>query len=448
MVGTIHGESGLGEFYEAFLSFYAATKLPKVDPIAFQSWLETETEIGYSLGGAGGVRFFLDTVRSVELSTVDSVIKVLRHRANKRKQLNDIQALQQLISQKGKKSDEDIAKIAELTDHIRALESDLDYDPLSQTTSPMDIAEFADNLLEIPDFLPTPFKDYNRALGYTDDGGYFRGAVHAIVAMSGKGKSTLSKNLVNFWLDEGYNVLFINYEEAEAHWNRILMTQIIKENVYKRAPEWSQQQKADRVGMFKAKMEEWKDRLVVQHDPPSSYFEDLEIWLRDVHSHGTFKPDVVVIDTIQSLTVRGGGGVRWTEYEKMMMRLERLAREMDAAFILTAQQNTNAQKEKREVIEQQDVGGSISIVQKCSVITVLTEKKLATGDESDDDFLMQLQIPKNRITGATFMYDPPLIRYNDETKSYEDFEMIDEEVYGEAAEVLAADIFGLGDFNE
>ena len=48
---------------------------------------------------------------------------------------------------------------------------------------------------------------------------------------------------------------------------------------------------------------------------------------------------------------------------------------------------------------------------------------------------MQLQIPKNRITGSTFMYDPPLVRYNDAKKIYEDYEVVSEESYVESTEL-------------
>jgi hypothetical protein len=42
---------------------------------------------------------------------------------------------------------------------------------------------------------------------------------------------------------------------------------------------------------------------------------------------------------------------------------------------------------------------------------------------------MQLQIPKNRITGSTFVYDPPLVRYVDARKAYEEYEIVTEETY-------------------
>ena len=39
IVGAIHGQSGIHEFYKAMLSYYHATKREIVDPIAFKSWL-------------------------------------------------------------------------------------------------------------------------------------------------------------------------------------------------------------------------------------------------------------------------------------------------------------------------------------------------------------------------------------------------------------------------
>jgi hypothetical protein len=113
----------------------------------------------------------------------------------------------------------------------------------------------------------------------------------------------------------------------------------------------------------------------------------------------------------------------------MMVRLEKLARDMDCVLIITAQENSNRMKEKREVVQQSDTGGSLAIQQKCAVTIFITEKKLLSGDDSEDDNIMQLQIPKNRITGSSFLYNPPLVRYVDSQKIYEDYEPVTEEDY-------------------
>jgi hypothetical protein len=168
---------------------------------------------------------------------------------------------------------------------------------------------------------------------------------------------------------------------------------------------------------------------MVKHDPDTPYFEDLEKWLRDILGHGKDIPDVIVIDTIQSMFTKGKGKARWGEFEEMMVRLEKLARDMNCVLIITAQENSNRMKEKREVVQQSDTGGSLAIQQKCAVTIFITEKRLVSGDETEDDTVMQLQIPKNRITGSTFVYDPPLVRYVDSRKSYEDYEIVTEESY-------------------
>jgi replicative DNA helicase len=148
------------------------------------------------------------------------------------------------------------------------------------------------------------------------------------------------------------------------------------------------------------------------------FFEDLEKWLRDVLGHGARKPDVVVIDTIQSMFTKSGGKARWGEFEQIMVGLEKLAKDMDAVFIITAQQNITSTKEKREVINQSDMGGSVTITQKSSVVLFLTPVKDATGDETFDESIMQVQIPKNRITGTAFANNPPMLKYRDDIKSY------------------------------
>jgi replicative DNA helicase len=430
IVGTIHGQTGINEFYRAIIGYHHATKLNVVDPVAFKVWLESETDIYSALGGTSGVDTMMEILMSINLSTPDSITKIVKHKANKRKQLDYLQELQILITQKGEKTPKDLARIAQITSEIKDLEGELNYNPLDSVSTANDISKRAEDLLEIPNFLPTQYKSLNRAMGYTDDGGFFKGAVHAIIAPSGKGKSTFAKCLVNNWADQGYRVLFVNFEEAISHWERVLMTQIIGKNVYKESINWTPEQKEYNLKIFKDKLEEWGDRFMVRHDPETPYFEDLERWLRDITGNNERLPDVVVIDTIQSMFTRGGKGKpRWGEFEEMMVRLEKLARDMNCVLIITAQENSNRMKEKREVVQQSDTGGSLAIQQKCAVTIFITEKKLMSGDDSEDDNIMQLQIPKNRITGSTFVYDSPLVRYVDEKKTYEEYEAITEKDY-------------------
>lgn len=421
MVGSPTGNLGINEFYLSLLDFHRRTGLDPVDHIAFKSWLESETELYASLGGEPVVITFLATVLEGELSTPESVTGVLRFRANKRKQLSSLQELQLLVTKKEFKTDEDNQRITYLTDQIRALENEIGYDPLASVVTASDMAESAWDIWDLPDFLPTQFLELNKALGYTEDGGFCKGAVHAVLAESGKGKSTFAKCLANFWADQGHTILYVNYEEAIAHWQRILLTQITGKNVYLGGTD---EEKAHYTKIFQEKMHEWGDRFMVRHDPDTPYFDDLEHWLRDIIGHNERIPDVVIIDTIQSMFMKGGrAGQRWGQFEEMMVRFEKLAKDMHAVFVITAQQNSNMAKEKREVIHQGDAGGSVTIIQKSSVAIFLKEKHLAGGDETDDEYIMECQIPKNRITGGTFKKAPPLVLYNDSTKSYEPYDL-------------------------
>lgn len=428
-VGFLHNQKGIGEFYGALLSFHDLTKLEVVDPMAFKTWIESETNIYNALGGSVGVESMMGILMNLELSNKESVSKVVNHKASKKKQLNYIEELKFLISNKSTKSDQEIERINVLVGLIKDIENESDYNPLDTVTTANQMIDRVDTLLDVPDFMPTQFKSLNRAMGYTDEGGFFKGAVHAIIAASGKGKSTFAKCLVNHWVSSGYRALYVNFEEAQSHWERVLMTQIIGQNVYANADRWSPEEKLKYSNLFKSKLAEWGDRLMVKHDPDTPYFEDLEKWLRDILGYGKDIPDVIVIDTIQSLFTKSKGKARWGEFEEMMVRLEKLARDMNCVLIITAQENSNRMKEKREVVQQSDTGGSLAIQQKCAVTIFITEKRLISGDETEDETIMQLQIPKNRITGSTFMYDPPLVRYVDAKKIYEDYEIVTEETY-------------------
>jgi len=417
IVGAIHGETGIHEFYKAILGFYSQMRIDPIDVTAFRSWLE-ESDIYLALGGEPGVRAFLDLIMDAELSDKRQLLKVLTIKANQRKQLTMLQELQQLVSKKGARSQGEISQITELTEHIRSLENQLDLNPLDFVTTGEDMIFNIDNLLDIPNFIPTQFPELNRAMGYTATGGFFRGAVHGVLAASGLGKSTFCKSLCNFWLDEGYTVLYVNFEEAQGHWERVLFSQIIGHNVYRDAERWTPAEREGYTKVYRDKLEEWGSRLMVRHDPDTPYFDDLEMWFRDIIGHNDILPDIVVIDTIQSMFTKGSNRPRWAEFEQMMVRLEKLAREMDCALIITAQENANRMKEKREVVLLSDTGGSLAIQQKCAVTMFITSLAAVRDDDSIDASLMQLQIPKNRITGGVFSMDPPIVRYDDESKSY------------------------------
>ncbi len=436
IVGINHGQNGIHEFYLALLAYRSATQLSIVDPVGFRNWLESETDIREGLGGNAGVDIIMDVLFSLELSTVDSVVQLIKHKANKKKQIDYLQELQVILNQKGVKSEKDLARISLITSEIRELENQLNYDPLEKLTTAIDISNRAESLLDIPSFLPTQFKSLNRAMGYTNDGGFYKGAVHAIIAPSGKGKSTFAKCLANNWVETGHTVLYVNFEEAVGHWERILMTQVIGRNVYAEAESWTPSERHKYLSMFRSKLEEWGNRLMVRHDPETPYFEDLERWLRDIIDYAE-TPEVVIIDTIQSMFTKGGKGKpRWGEFEEMMVKLEKLARDMNCVLIITAQENSNRMKERREVVQQSDTGGSLAIQQKCAVTIFITEKKLISGDDAEDENIMQLQIPKNRITGSSFVYNPPLVKYVDSRKAYEEYEPVNQEDYDDTSSLL------------
>jgi hypothetical protein len=232
IVGVNNGQQGIYEFYNALLSYAMSTDLPRVDPVVFKSWIQSESNVYEALNGDVGINSLMDIFSQMQLATPEAVVQVLKHKDNKIKQKNYLKELEIILSQKGIKNDEDLARMNLIASQITDLENKINYDPLDGVVTAKQIIDKIDSLLDTPDFLPTQFKSLNRAMGYTNEGGFFKGAVHAIIAASGKGKSTFAKCLVNNWLDCGYKALYINFEEARTHWERILMTQITGKNVF------------------------------------------------------------------------------------------------------------------------------------------------------------------------------------------------------------------------
>lgn len=425
-VGLVHGNKGANQFYIALSSFYDQTGLDPIEPIAFKSWIESESEIHTLLGGNEGLDYFFSELDKVkQLSTPEATTKILKLRADKKRQNEYAAELSALLGKKDQ-TNADKTQIRLLTAQIQAIEDKTNVDPFAGLLTGKDFAEMADTIWDTPDFLPTPFPELNKALGYDEYGGVVKGGVSAVSAPSGKGKSTFTKMLANYWVSEGYNVLVMNYEETKDHYTKLMASQVMGVNVYD-ARRFSEAEKKELSDKFREEMMEWDDRVMVHPSPPTSYYEDLENFLYQLVKTGK-QLDAVIIDTVNSLFMKkSNGGARWNQYEEMMVRLEKLAKELGAAIILTAQENTNRMKENREAVKQSDMGGGITIVQKCVVVMHLVPVTIA--DAIDDDELMEVQISKNRVAGVSGSQNPPKLRYNDESKSFENYDVPSDDLY-------------------
>ncbi len=410
---------GYYQLYTAAVKCHS--EIGDISPDVFDSWLQNYPEIYESLGGVKGYAELVGSLPDGSTANPLSLVKLAHKRLGRTQTIKKLNELQLKLND-DQIDDDSLENLAiEVQDRIRSTRPEQKF----TLRTALEIAENADNLWEDLPFIPTQFRALNEALGYDKDtGGVLRSSILSIVATSGLGKSTLAKSLCNHWLDNGYRVLFINFEETQDWWERVLMTQITKENCLKPLPS---HEASKLTKKFRSKMEEWGDRLMVRHDPDSLYYEDLEAWLKDLyHDHEDKRPDIVVIDTIQSLFTKSGGGARWGDFEYMMVRLEKLAKDMNAVFILTVQQNNNALREGRTTVNQSDVGGSVTIVQKSTVAMLLMPRREEIGLDTDWDSvpssgIIEIHMPKNRITGAQSNNKPPLIQYEDETKTYYEY---------------------------
>lgn len=420
-------ESGKGheEFYRALLAFYDITNSDPVDVVAFRSWLEEQQpEIYNSLGGLDGVTEYLNVVNhEVNLSSSpQTVCTLLRLRSNRQQQRYAVEKLADIVNSPNELQPD---KIDALLEEIRRYTYSDDRSLETVSTGNV-LASRVSDLWDLPSFLKTQFPSLNRALGYSDDGGFVRQSVNSIFASSGQGKSTLAKSLCINWLDEGYRVLYVNFEEPRMHWERILYTQITQCNIYdKDKVSYEDRERYDKL--YRKRLEFWGDRLMVEHDPESLFYEDLEHWIRNVcNTYPDKIPDVIVIDTLPSLFLKSAiKAQRWVQFDGMIARLERLAKELNTVIIVTAQENRDRMKDGRKEVLQSDAGGSLTIVQKSTVAIFITRTKEAVNKDDIDENIMQLQIPKNRVTGMTYSMNPPLVKYVDSTKSYEPYDLSD-----------------------
>lgn len=422
-VGKINQAYGVYQLYKNAINCYET--LGQVDFETFGKWLEQFPELYEKIGGKEAYAELVTELEPIDPSNPITLSKLVNNNYNRLIALRKIDNLRDTLMS-DQSTDEDIdAASSDLQEKIRSAKKKRER--ISFRTA-LTIAQESDDLFDTVPFIPTQFKSLNRALGYDKDvGGVMRGNIYSVVATSGRGKSSLVKAMCNNWLDTGYKVLFVNFEEARDHWERVLMTQVTGHNAYK-AHEKSSAELSSILEQFKSKMNEWGTRFMVRHDPDSLYFEDLEGWLRDLYDNQEQdRPDIVVIDTIQSLFTKSGGRARWGEFEQIMVRLEKLAKDMNAVFIITAQQNSNSLRENRSEINQSDIAGGVTIVQKSSVVMVLmpmqTEIDLDSYGSDGITPIMEIHIPKNRITGTQSNNNPPLVIYDDDLKLYLDYDI-------------------------
>ena len=422
-VGQINNSYGVYQLYKNAINCYE--KVGQVDFEIFGQWLEQFPELYEKIGGKEAYKELVAELEPIEPSKPLALAKLANNNFNRLVALKQLDQLKNAILSDQSTDEEIEAASSDLQEKVRSTKKK--REEIAFRTA-LTIADESDDLFETVPFIPTPFKALNEALGYDKEaGGVMRGNIYSIVATSGRGKSSLAKSMTNHWLDEGYKVLFINFEEARAHWERVLMTQVTKHNAYK-AHDKTSGELSKILETFKSKMYEWGNRFMVRHDPDSLYYEDLEAWLRDLYDNQEDdRPDIVVIDTIQSLFTKSGGKARWSEFEQIMVRLEKLAKDMDAVFILTAQQNSNSLRENRTDINQSDIAGGVTIVQKSSVVMVLipmqTEIDLDSYGSDSITPIMEIHIPKNRITGTQSNNSHPLVIYDDDLKLYLDYDM-------------------------
>jgi len=141
IVGLPTNQVGINEFYKALLAYHHATKLDIVNPVTFKSWLESETDVYSGLGGSVGVDTMIDILLNLEVSDHESITQLIKHRANKHKQLSILQELEFILTQKGEKTPKELARIAEITTEIKNLEVELNYNPLDSVSTANDILE-------------------------------------------------------------------------------------------------------------------------------------------------------------------------------------------------------------------------------------------------------------------------------------------------------------------
>lgn len=123
-----------------------------VDPVVFKNWIQLESNVFEALNGDEGINALMSVLSDMQLASPESVVQVLKHKDNKIKQKNYLKELEIILSQKGLKSDDDLARMNLIAAQITDLENKINYNPLDGVVTAYQIIDKIDSLLDTPDF--------------------------------------------------------------------------------------------------------------------------------------------------------------------------------------------------------------------------------------------------------------------------------------------------------
>jgi len=372
------------------------------------NYIREETD-DYDYLGGPSLKERLVSLSSLDLGSPRNDAKKLKEDASRREMADTLQIAAQLAQERGNDKE-----FSEIMGRLNQLREEITYDPLDGVMQADDLLSSLDTIDQMPDFVPTRFPSLNAAIGYDPQrGGLAKGAVHALVGAPGAGKSTFTISLLTGFLESGQSVAFANFEITESLWVKFFFANCTGCNTL-RMKDYPQGFFERSKEKFSRLMKEWEDRVFIKHSHSSLFYEDIETWIRDVSRDKSI--DVLIVDTLQSLEVGSRKyATRWQAYEHIMMRLERLALDLNVAVLITGQENVNRIKEGRETASISDTGGSVAIEQKSAVVMHL----IVPSDEIVD--WVEIQLTKNRVVGKISDASTIQFQYDDNYKGHREY---------------------------
>lgn len=205
------------------------------------------------------------------------------------------------------------------------------------------------------------------------NGGMQKGQLALLIAKTGAGKTTLATIIANHSARCGKKVMQISFEEKTveiANKHYAVMSKMYTNQI-------NTASKEQLIGAMDVEIKDKvRDNLrIVQMPTESTQVEDIKNKILNYRINYGFNPDLIIIDYFSCLQKSSNKNVEysneWKAAENAMRKLERMATELNVAFLITEQTNRDGAKADTADNRIGNIQGSYRATQPCSFIFYL-----------------------------------------------------------------------------
>lgn len=240
-------------------------------------------------------------------------------------------------------------------------------------------------------------------------GEMFKGALATVFAPSGMGKTAIKTHVTRHLITKGLKVLYLAFEEPIENFNERMIRGLIGKTAHQ-FKELTDEVKRDLTREFFNKKNIKRGELIVQQHG-TLYVEDLPDLIDNLEEDAGFEFDVIVIDYLKHVKLRGAGKntQEYQEIEEVSRHLKKLAmRPGKRKFVLTgiqANRDAIAKAERGKNPGIEHMAGSLGAARNSDLVLSLTRglhrdrrEGIIASEQVPEDMvnIFKLQVAKKR----------------------------------------------------